>query len=47
MKGLSGNYLEVRFPSRDAAVGDILPVRILAAREGRLEGRVADAGERD
>ena len=46
MKGLSENYLEVRFPS-GAAAGSILPVRILSCREGRLEGRVADAVERD
>ena len=47
MKGLSENYLEVVFHSRNVAVGDIFPARILSAREGRLEGRVTDADGQD
>ena len=47
IKGLSENYLEVVFPSHNVSVGDIFPVRILSAREDRLEGRIADADERD
>ena len=47
IKGLSENYLEVVFPSLNVSVGDISPVRILSAREDRLEGRIAGADKRD
>ena len=46
IKGLSENYLEVVFSSRDVSVGDIAPVRILSARNGKLEGSiVSDSGK--
>ena len=47
VKGLSENYLEVVFPSQNAAVGDIFPVHILLAREGKLEGRIERADKRN
>ncbi len=38
LAGLSGNYVEVRFPGSASGIGEIHPVLVSAVREGRLRG---------
>ncbi|MEW6721009.1 MAG: tRNA (N(6)-L-threonylcarbamoyladenosine(37)-C(2))-methylthiotransferase MtaB [Thermodesulfobacteriota bacterium] len=40
LKGTSENYIEVVFPAGSAEVGELVAVRILGARNGKLEGRI-------